>query len=330
MSRLARAATAHAARRRARNRAGIAVAGGAAFFVSAVSAVCAGPRSASARDRPAQTDEKEACIAAAENGQSLRDDQKYRLARDAFSRCSRDTCPAVVRQDCAQWLEGLDDRSPTIVIGARDANGHDLSDVRVTIDGLPLVTRLDGRSVNVDPGTHVLRYEIAGFAPVEQSVVIAGGEKDRLVGAAFGKAATAARTADDTPPLPVATLAPPPVDPLTEPEEAPGPPPAAWIFAGVAVAAFASEAAFGLTATLDRDADLAEGGCAPHCGQAEVDWIRTRSVIADASLAVGLVSAGLATYFFVAPRGQAKKTIAASIDVGPRPGGAFATIGGRF
>lgn len=298
----------------------------AAVAVAASAVLLAASTRASAMD----ADEKESCITAAENGQELRDDQKYRLAHDAFSRCARETCPTVVRQDCTQWLEELEDKSPTVVIGAQDGDGHDLTEVTVSIDTFPLVSRLDGRPVNVDPGAHVIRYEAAGFAPVEESLVIAGGEKNRLVGARF-----ASRVHTGAPPPPLAATAAP--RPLAEPTADPaahatvraGPPLAGWVFAGVAVAAFASEAYFGLSAMSDRNADLDSGGCAPHCGKAEPDSIRTMSAIADASLGVGLVSAGLATYFFLAPRAAATKTIGA-LDFAPRPGGGVATVRGHF
>src|SRR5260370_33051805 len=111
-------------------------------------------------------DEKHARISASDQGQQLRDDGKYRLARDAFARCARETCPVPVRQDCVHWLLEVDQSSATIVVNAKDEKGNDLADVAVAVDGTSLVTKLDGKPLTVDPGEHTLRFEPPGFPPV--------------------------------------------------------------------------------------------------------------------------------------------------------------------
>jgi hypothetical protein len=266
----------------------------------------------------AEPSEKDACIQAAEKGQELRDDQKFALARESFSRCVRETCPALVRQDCSGWLAQIDDKVPTIVLAAEDAAGRDLMDVAVTIDGQPLSSSLDGKPVRVDPGAHTLHFEAQGFLPADQAFVAAPGEKNRPVTTRL-----AARPRDEAPPRPAtpAVTTPPPPAPAAIPA-------ATWIFGGVAVAAFASEAYFGVGAMNDLDHDLAVGGCAPHCGAAEQTAIRTKSVVADVSLGVGLVSGAAAAYFFFSRRAPAP--VVGALDVTPTPGGAVATIGGRF
>src|ERR1700733_143795 len=76
-------------------------------------------------------DGKQACIAAAELGQGQRDEGKYRGARAAFVECAEDSCPRVVRQSCTKWLRELDETAPTVVLGAKDEHGTDLTDVTV-------------------------------------------------------------------------------------------------------------------------------------------------------------------------------------------------------
>src|SRR5580700_9118420 len=56
----------------------------------------------------ALADEKEACVAASDQAQTLRDDGKYRAARAQLLVCSRDVCPAIVRRDCEKWLAPID------------------------------------------------------------------------------------------------------------------------------------------------------------------------------------------------------------------------------
>ena len=66
-------------------------------------------------------------LAAADQGRSLRDDGKYRRAHDTFVTCSSDACPKVVARSCAQWLRQLDDATPTVVLGAKDEGGANLT-----------------------------------------------------------------------------------------------------------------------------------------------------------------------------------------------------------
>jgi hypothetical protein len=69
----------------------------------------------------------------------------------------------------------------TVVVRARDSNGHDIIDVRVLVDGNVLLPKLEGTSVAVDPGQHKFRYEFPNGKVVEEDVLIAEGEKDRVI-----------------------------------------------------------------------------------------------------------------------------------------------------
>jgi len=127
-------------------------------------------------------DAKAECIAAADQGQSLRDEGKYSRARETFAKCARDVCPKVVAQSCNRWLHETDEATPTVVLGARDGAGQDLTNAQVTMDGSPLAESLDGKPVQVDPGQHVFRFTRPGADPAEASVVLRAGEKNRVVG----------------------------------------------------------------------------------------------------------------------------------------------------
>jgi len=265
--------------------------------------------------RAGEPDEKTQCISASDQGQQLRDDGKFKLAREAFTRCSRDTCPGIVRQECAQWQVDLDAKSPTVVVDAMDDKGNDLVDVKVTVDDEELVTKLDGLPLAVDGGEHVFRYEAAGFASIEEHVVVRAGEKNRLLKVRF----------EGTASLPLEATAPIPARAHS------GPPVMAWIFTGVAVAAFASETYFGLSGVGQYNIDKGPGpgSCAGHCSQSEINSIKTQFAIADVSLAVGVVSACFAGYFFLRPRSP-NPIAAPAVDFVPRPGGGMATLGGHF
>ncbi|HEY4012015.1 MAG TPA: hypothetical protein VGM06_01645 [Polyangiaceae bacterium] len=267
-----------------------------------------------AEARAADADEKTQCIAASDQGQQLRDDGKFKDAREAFARCARTSCPAIVARDCAAWLVDVDQRSPTVLFDARDDKGNDLSAVQVTVDGAPLAAELNGLPTAVDPGDHVFRYEAAGYPPVEDHVTIAAGDKNRVLHVRFASAPAVA----------------PPALPSKPDKPGPTVPAGTWVFGAVAVAAFASEAYFGVAGLDQRSKDLSgPTQCAPQCSSDEKSSIQTKFIVADVSLGVGVVATGLATYFFFHGRRGAPAP-AVGVDFAPRPGGAVASVGGRF
>jgi hypothetical protein len=75
---------------------------------------------------------------------------------------------------------------PSIVIGARDVTGHDLVQVKVTIDNVVAAERLEGKAIDVDPGVHAVRYEAPGFPAIEDQIVVREGEKNRPITVTFG------------------------------------------------------------------------------------------------------------------------------------------------
>ena len=172
---------------------------------------------------------------------------------------------------------------PSVVFAAKDDVGNDLADVQVRLDGEIVVKQLDGKPFPVDPGQHVFRFESGTFPPVDQSVMIHAGEKSRVLNVVIRKNAP-----DDqgTPPGPT-----PPGNggqhrKVTTSE--PGPPVLAWVFGGVAVAAFATEAYLGVTGVNDLNA-LKGTGCdkTQSCDAGTVQAIRMRFLAADISLGVG-------------------------------------------
>ncbi len=92
------------------------------------------------------------CVSASEDAQLMRIKGQLRAARANLLVCSQDDCPKIVKQDCTGWLDEVDRAIPTVVLGARDARGQDLTDVHVAMDGTSLALRLDGKAIPVDPG----------------------------------------------------------------------------------------------------------------------------------------------------------------------------------
>jgi hypothetical protein len=222
----------------------------------------------------ARADETDACIQASDEGQVLRDKGKLIDARARFFACSREACPRIVRADCTAWLADADARIPTVVLGAQDGLGHDLADVQVTMDGAPFTEQLDGRAIPVDPGRHVFVFRRAGPSgplSVSMTSILREGELRRPLTARFEG------------PVRVPPPSGEPRRPL-----APGAVAAAAVLGGVAVTGGAVFAY--LAATAKSQADHLRATCAPGCNPADVDAIRTRLIVANVSLGVGIAS----------------------------------------
>ena len=103
-----------------------------------------------------RTDDAEACFEAAEAAQPLMRQNKLRAAQVQLAVCVRETCPKVVRSDCTAWMDSVSEALPTVRATAFERRGDAsvrLDDVRVLVDGEPLVTGdLRARSASVDPG----------------------------------------------------------------------------------------------------------------------------------------------------------------------------------
>ncbi len=251
------------------------------FVASLVTATLTHPSAAHAEDRAE-------CITAAEHGQVERQAGRFTSSRQDFLHCSAEACPRVVREDCQTWLSEVESAMPTVVFYASDDDGRDLVDVRVELDGKLLLERLDGRSVRVDPGKHALLFSRAGSGPQRVDHLFVQGERDRKIAVHLSGGTSS--------------------DVLSTPKQSTSRVPVAAIVSGsVAVAALATFAGFGLSAKSDLRG-LDDSHCAPNCDKGKVDDIRTKMIVADVSLGVGILAAGLLTYFVV----SAKSPVATS------------------
>lgn len=263
----------------------------------------------------ARADEREQCAAAADKAQQLRDEGKYRAAREQMLYCARDVCPGPIKSDCGKWLTDLDRDAPTVVFGAVDRSTtppRDITDVKVWIDDVQVVERLDGKPMIVDAGEHTFKFEYQGVQKEERALIRAA-EKGRSITASFG-----------TPPAAPPT---PPSDGDTVREEGSIVP--ALVVGGIGVAALGSFIGFGLAGKSDVDGLQR---CKPNCAQGDVDTARTKLIIADISLGVGVVALGVATYMLLTRPNVDVKTQSAGLRVsaGPIAGGAAAGLGGTF
>ncbi len=158
---------------------------------------------------PALADEKQVCSDAYAKAQTFRDAHKLTAAREQLRICGRAECPSFIAKDCAGWLKDADARMPSVVFVVKNAAGSDLIDVKVTMDGAPLVAKLDGLAVDVDPGAHTFGFE-APDGKAEEKMVVTEGAKAQRVAVTLGAAGTAVAAASPaaalgTAPAPAAT-----------------------------------------------------------------------------------------------------------------------------
>ena len=269
-----------------------------------------------------RVEDKRACIDASERAQASRLQGKLRSARDQLLVCARETCPTLIAHDCGQWLQEVGASLPTVVISMLDAEGHDVGDVRVWVDGEPFLERLDGNAAPIDPGGHVLRFQRGDALPFEEKVIVREGEKNRLLAVRL--------------PTPAG---PAPSSPLGDPQTTHGParslamPVLAYSLIGVGAAAVGLGTYLEITQVSDLNTLKNTCGPTATCSQSSVDTIANDRIYAGISLGVGLAAAAAGIIIVVTRPSQSQATAGgprAWVDVGPTPGGGVAVVHGSF
>ena len=128
---------------------------------------------------------KEECLEAHGRGQDQQESGHLALARDSFAVCSQPSCPGLVQSDCARFSEELARLSPSVTFAARDDGTQDLPDTEVYVDGALVARNLEeGRTFDIDPGRHAVRFVHRGRS-VLLNVIVSEGEHGRPVVATF-------------------------------------------------------------------------------------------------------------------------------------------------
>ncbi len=259
----------------------------------------------------AHADEQRTCVAASEKAQQLRNAGKLSEAREQLTICGRAECPKLVQQDCTEWMRELLGSLPSVVPGAKDKNGRDLVDVRVSVDGKVMTETLDGKPIALDPGVHRFRFETKNAPPVDEQIVVKQGEKNRIINVTFA-------TPEDK-----HVVGPSP--PITN--KGKDPPYLAYVFAGLGVAVGAVALVVDLGA--NSDARTLRGTCAPNCKQADVDDIDKRYTLAGVTAGIGgaLFLTGVVLFVVhVTSDSGGRSSALRSPSIVPRPGGAGAVF----
>jgi hypothetical protein len=236
-------------------------------------------------------------------------EEKWVEAREALKRCQEESCPLAIRSDCNAWVEEVTRALPTLlVVVERDDDGT--AKVGLAVDGRPIDLPNPPEPIEMLPGKHVVRVELAPYPPVERVVELAKGEKNRVVRVRFVR-----EPAPLAPPAPAPTLAPERPIPTLR-----------YVLAGGALAAFATSGI--LLASALTSKEEASDRCAPICTDQERQSIDSRLIAADIVGAAGVVLGGFAAYTFFTRPTVERTALVPKLEIsraGPR-----ASIEGRF
>jgi hypothetical protein len=242
--------------------------------------------------QPSAPPDKETCVASFDRGQRAQSDRALRRALGDLILCSQESCPTVLRADCAGVLAEVRSALPTIVFAADDGNGHELDDVKVFAGAELIASKLDGRAIAVDPGAVELRFEVPGRPSLVTTRMIREGEKSRVIRVSLAGPAGAAR--------PEGVL-----------DRGASPPPLArrstlgWVLptslAGVGLAGLGI--ALVMRLRFDGRVDDLRGSCAPDCSPEQRSDLSGTLVASNVALGAGIgaLALGVATWFITAP-----------------------------
>jgi hypothetical protein len=284
--------------------------------------------------RLASAQDKEQCVQAYEEAQTLRVERKFIEAHSRLITCTNAVCPSVISKDCWRWLGEVEAATPALTIAAVMEGGGDVLEATITLDGIALTTDQSGQAIPVNPGPHTLRAEAPGYAPTEQTVVAREGERSRVIklvlksltpAVAASGAASGSEAVNTT------------LEGETQGRRVTWP---VYTLGGIALASVGVGAYFGYTGTQDAKdmgKSMSEGGCKPQCSDSQIDDARTKLIVANVLFGVGGAAAvgALVTYLVSKPKAAddtaaGDSSMAFGFDLDVRRSGGVALLRGSY
>jgi hypothetical protein len=254
-------------------------------------------------------DQGNACVEAYESAQEQRLAGSLKNARARTEVCATASCPAFIRDDCAKWHAEIVAELPSVSFSVQ-SNGKRLTNVRIT-EGEDVLTERANGALELDPGNHSFRFEAPDTQPVTRAFVLERGEKNRVIEIEL---------------LPLAPPPQPKPDPPRTETQAPVLP---WVLVGTGVAGLTAFTLFG-SAGLSEEGKL-ERTCAPSCSDEELQSVKTKYLLADISLGVGIGSLLVGGYLLITHDPEpAASARAFPVRVQAGPGGGMASVAGKF
>jgi hypothetical protein len=226
---------------------------------------------------PASAQEVDQCVAEHSRAQDHMERSELQAAKKELLRCARESCPSIVRAECSRGLDLVRQNEASIVVDARGRDGKPTTHVRLKIDGKLVAERIGAQAIAVDPGEHVVRFELATGEEREQRVLLRQGEKNKMLRADFSPTRSEHATGSAG---------------VSSDRAASSLPIGAIVLGAVGVAGFAGFAYFGLQGRA-KESDL-EAECVPYCTESQADPMYRSYLLADISLGIGLAATAAA------------------------------------
>ena len=271
---------------------------------------------------------REQCLASSEQWIHLRTEGKLRAAREQLVMCSSGTCSEAIQTECQARLDEVNAAIPSVVPEALDEKGGVLLDVRVWMDGAPLVERIDGRAISVDPGLHSFTFFKSDSSNVERKLLVPEGARGVPVAVRFEAAPPAATTASAVEPQ-VARPAPPTDASNTEPSRRSPWQTVGYVAGGVGLVGIGVGAVFGgMAISQDDGAHCTKSTRVCENPQSERNAAGSATVSTIGFVAGGVLAAGGLTVILVTPSRAASEPTRSAWALSPRatPRGASVSL----
>ena len=226
------------------------------------------------------------CVQDHEQAQVLRAEGDLMGAQSKMLACSKEACPAVVRQDCTLWYTENLREIPSIVVSAQK-NSEDVFVANVFVNDELLTAKLEGKERRLNPGRYSIRVEIEGFEPITREILLSKRQRSRSVEFLFVKDTEDVRDENSS----ESTKKPEPEPPTHRPIQK-----STYVFTGGALLGVAVGATFASVGTSQHS--RLQNECAPFCSDSKKSSVDTKLLVADIAfgLALGSAVGALLTY----------------------------------
>jgi len=263
-----------------------------------------------------------ACEASYEQAQTDRLAGHYVSAQAAALACSQIQCNQAIVRECLRLYESLQQDTPTLVFSARKAEGGELIDVKVEMDGKQILDGITGRPFPVDPGPHKFAFIEPTRGRQETTESARVGDHARVVEVTFPDP-NAKEAAAATPGGPISD------HPTATPRKH-GIPIMTYVLGGVGIVAAGTATYFRFSGASDYN--HYNHTCSPYCNPADIDPVRTKFLVSDIAIGVSAAAfAGAAVVYFLNNRGGSDDSAPTEASISPLVGGgALAQVRTRF
>jgi hypothetical protein len=240
------------------------------------------------------------CVYYHMEAQRQRRAKKLLEAKGAMRECAMSECPMMVQQDCLQWIQSIDEQTPSIVFSI-EADGKPVTGAKVTIDDRE-VDASAGTAIALNPGPHRYVVSYPPYTPQSGALNVLEGQRYRVFTVRFEQQKLAPPLSPSLPMARTETVRPVPLG--------------TWVLLGVGVVGAGAFAGMGLTGKSQED-DLKDV-CSPNCTDHDTKSMKSLYLGADIAAGVGaaaLIAAGVV--FLTRPSYERQ----VAVGIAPLPGG---------